>query len=676
VNASTANNVLEEQQQGLSKIADSVALPGSSQEVAAVAYSFSKLSPQLPEYSPVFAAVANGINSNTWRFSRLEAGLIGTALVDVQTNLDALPALVRPVLQNLHRADDDSKQVDQALTIDELRYLVHACTSLPRPGIKVEEVEVLATHTQRLIGSANFAKAAHLVVSWLRVRAPAEAKQHYLDALSVVCKRIASGERPTHPAHPLLISDMSSAIEALLTKEGHRDPPPITPPLVRDIVGALMQISRGLLSQVDTRPPKGEALNFVDWVSIVRLVVEFCDEHGSGANSEASRILPGWAAEALGFVVLRAHRPLAAKTAPDLESLLTALRLLRRYKANPAPDRSFFVWVAKQLALCRETARDSVTLAEIVGELVPQLPPSERARFARTLFTKAQDVLPLTVDRERTAMAAQDDQISMQQLLKTADSSAPLAGVATVAPLKAPAGAAPSPVSMRSPLPHSMSKTHAKVSNAKNSLWGRLSPARTSDLEISPEDLEHERMETVGSKQAKDLEHQRMETSEPKQAKDIAENRGDIPGTKSADIQLPDQDLRLYLKAALERVEMLEKKLEEQSSGLRGEVANLQSRVVAVEVKATAKCQRSPPDVSEAALMPQFPAMPQLADLDNIFPDTKPTQSTGVPARSTTLHLRRPFNFEELRRAESQSLQNTRLRVLVPPDPMHPFPRR
>ena len=48
----------------------------------------------------------------------------------------------------------------------------------------------------------------------------------------------------------------------------------------------------------------------------------------------AFRTLPKYAAETLGFAILRALRPLATRAPPDLESLLTALRLLRRYKVQ------------------------------------------------------------------------------------------------------------------------------------------------------------------------------------------------------------------------------------------------------------------------------------------------------------------------------------------------------
>jgi len=260
----------------------------------------------------------------------LEAGLIGTALVDVRVHLsDTLPAVVRPALQDLQEGGH------AAATIDELRYLLHACVHLPSPGIKLGEVEVLAALTQKLVAGANFAKTAHIAVNWLQIRAPAKAKQHHLDALGAACSRLLEfGEKPTHPAHPLLVSNLSSALASLLAREGQKDLPPITPPLVRDITGALVMMTRGLLSQAETRPTRGQALSFSDWVEIMRTVTDFCADHGS----DSSRSLPMWAAQALGFTARRAHKPLAQDVAPNLETLHTMLRLLRRYKAKPAPD--------------------------------------------------------------------------------------------------------------------------------------------------------------------------------------------------------------------------------------------------------------------------------------------------------------------------------------------------
>lgn len=664
--------------------ASSIAFPGSSQEVAAVVYSFSKLTPQMPEYAPVFAAVAKGIAQREWKFSRLEAGLIGTALVDVQLHVsNALPGVVRPILQDLHRTSEEENAgvYDQAVTIDELRYLVHACTCLPSPGIKVEEVEVLAAYTQRLIGSANFAKAAHLVVSWLQIRAPAKAKRHHLDALGAVCARI-SGERATHPAHPLLIARLGPALARLLAREAHRDPPAITPPLVREVVIALMQISRGMLTQADIRPPKGDALNFVDWVNIIQLVVAFCDEHGHETDPDTSRTLPGWAAEALGYVVLRAHRPLARRSPPDLDSLLTILQLLRRYKAKPAPDSAFFIWVAKQLAVHHQSADDSMVLAEIVGELVPQLPPAERVRFAKRLFQKPVEHMSTSTQSDSTIVS--EEPSSTRRLLQDPGTVVPTPGVTRVTPVSVSKGPSVARSSRKPSVSLNAMEMRTRSGDAQDRLWGKLGDV---PAESNVETTGHSR--TDSNEVAAPLTTMQSthpdETAAPAEEVDqmMDKNREpaeDIPITSRAHYQPPIQDLHAQLQAALKRVEALETKLEEQSAGLRDEVENLRSRTVAAEVKVDAM-PKNPPPLSEASAMPQLPSWPPAFFLPEetdrpVQPRTDLSNHGMSSSSRATLQLRKPFDFEQFRRAESQGLQNTRLRVLVPPDPMQPFPRK
>jgi len=551
----------------------------------------------------------------------------------------------------------------------------------------------LARCTQRLIGSANFAKAAHLVVSWLQIQAPPKAKGHHLDALQAVCARIC-GERATHPAHPVLIAKISPALATLLGHEGQRYSPPITPPLVRDIVGALVQISRGLLSQADTRPPKGEALNFVDWVDIAQLVTEFCDEHGTDTNPDASKSLPGWAAETLGFVALRAHRPFAKKHAPDLDSLLTILRLLRRYRAKPAPDKIFFVWVAKQLAGHHQSASDSVTLAEIVGELVPQLPPTERSRFARQLFAKAPDATPqittpIDVTTHVDPTAVQDRTVPLRRFLNDADSTP--TGVALVAPVSASTGSSLSQSSVRAPTPRRNMDARANTGAAQNRLWDRLSPASSSQVGFTLKEVPQLPEKPVGlhadevplSEEPASLAMDSSERvlAESTMGRDKVWTMGvDVEAVEQATaaavspplVQPPIDELRMRLEAALQRVEALEARLEEQSSGLRGEVEDLRSRTVATEVKVEAMPRHAP--MAEAAALPPFPSWPP-AFLPDVWPELPPQQRASVPPKST-LHVRRPFNFEEFRKSQSQGLQSERLRVLVPSDPMQPFPRK
>jgi hypothetical protein len=652
-----------------------VASPGSSREVAAVTYAFSKITPQLPEYTPVFAAVAIGVHCNSWVFNRLEAGLIGTALVDVGVHLsDALPAVVRPAIQLTGG--------DKAMTIDELRYLVHACTGLPSPGIKLEEVEMLAASTQRLIGEANFAKAAHLAVSWLQIRAPAKAKQQYLDALVAVCIRVC-GEKPTHPAHPVLIARISTVLGSLLAREGHRDPPPITPPLLRNITGALVQISRGLLSQGDGRRTKGQALDFADMVEIMHLVTDFCYDHGPGASAEASEMLPRWAAESLGFVIH--HRPLTRDAEPDLQSLLTLLRLLRRYEAKPAPEVENFVWIAKKLETHEHTANDSVLLAEIVGELVPQLPPAQRARFARKLFSKVQE-LPQESSTQSldVARAATYQSIATRQLFQDADSKH-MASVASVAVAGVARPTHKALASTRSPPTEDSASIRAVGEPSQFRLWDRLSPQGNVPTQNRQLSISHARMskypvEAAESNKVSEIEPRAVSELEQIEEDDIRINSQETVDHLQVRLEQALRRVAVLEEQALKRVAELEAKLEEQSSGLRDDLEDLRSRTKATEVKVE-NMPRDKIPATEASAMPGLPAMPDLLDWSSTF--TFPGSSTdaaqrqpGNSAGRATLHVRRPFDFDEFRRSQTQGLQNERLRVLVPPDPMCPLPRK
>jgi hypothetical protein len=466
-------------------------------------------------------------------------------------------------------------------------------------------------------------------------------------------------------------------------------------------MGALMQISRGLLSQAETRPPKGDALNFVDWVGISREAIDFCDEHGTGSSPETtSSTLPGWAAEVLGYTVVRAHRPFAKKHPPDLETLLTILRLLRRYRAYPIPDKVFFVWVAKQLAAHHQTASDSVTLAEIVGELVPQLPQAERAKFARKLFAKVHDAPAFnSTSNDVGVPRVQEEPVSVQQLLRDVGDM-PSTGVA-VAPASASSlnlRAPQSEAMVKPPKPSSLVGMPSKSGHAQNRLWDRLSlPSQPSRIVLAMEvpsasenaasEFIQEKLSSENAEDARQwyaqpttLASRQASKADEKPAERIA-GPDTIEEVPSQVAQPPVDELRVLLEAALKRVEALEEKLEEQSSGLRVEVENLRSRTAAAEVKVDAMPKHTQPIhtqpiseaasiISESAAMPQLPSWPP-----SFFLSDSDVQRPSMPQK-TTLHLRRPFNFEEFRRAETQGLQNSRVRVLVPPDPMQPFPRK
>lgn len=399
----------------------------SGREVASVVFSFSKILPQLPEYACVYQAVAQGVMAGAWTLSRLQAGLVGTALVDTGHHLnDALPTLLRPWLAEVVAEGGEGPS---EMVVDELRYLVHACHGLPESSrLRPEELEALASCTRRLAGSANFAKGAHLLVAWLQLEVPQTAKRAHLEALRVCCDQL-HGLEPHYPAHPMPQGGLAPSLGRLLARDQEcPHGPPLTPPLLRSLTHALVQISRGARWESVRR---SRSLCFDDWAEISRQVVGFCDAHQAemAANDDpraersgsCGRPLPGWAAHTLGHMFAEVYlQPSPGGAPPELDAMLQALRLLHHYRPYPAPRRQFFTWAASQVASHHRAARTDGApappgLAEVVGELVPRLPEAERARLAALLLearprgrSSAAVASPLAVPPASTEAAATD----------------------------------------------------------------------------------------------------------------------------------------------------------------------------------------------------------------------------------------------------------------------------
>jgi len=149
------------------------------------------------------------------------------------------------------------------------------------------------------------------------------------------------------------------------------------------------------------------------------------------------------------------------------------------------------------------------------------------------------------------------------------------------------------------------------------------------------------------------------------------------------------QELQAQLVQALDRVAALEAKLEQQAKlqedvkdvkDLREEVKGLRERSA---VRSPAADSKGLPEM----LRGWSPAF-SFPGSEDARPSATPASSaamssahhrplSGSPSSpSGTVYMRRPFNFEEFRRANSPGLQNERLRVLLPPDrvPMFPVP--
>jgi len=633
-------------------------------EVVAVVYSFSKIVPQSPEYLPIYAGVAHGIQQGAWKFSRLQAALVGTALADVGHHLaDALPAVLRPLLRGLCEDGSECSQVN----INELRYILHACVMLPRPGLAVEEMEALGSCTRRLAGEATFAAAAHLMVSWLQLRPPAAAKRVHQDALRALGSQLSS-LTPQNPAHPLPAAGLAPAIADLLARERERAPPPLTPPQLRDVVQSLVRISRGLRSEAACR---SRSLSVGDWTEIAWLVAEFCEAHGSASTAEdglaSTRPLPGWAAEVLGFVFSRAHQytPQGPPSA-DLDTVLSLLRLLRRYRPHSPPGRSFFTWAKQRLIEHYEAGRaDPAALAEAVSELVPRLPEDERSQLARILLRGA----PVLVGPRPPLLAEAAAQPTSSRLL-----SREAAARHQVAP-----GITLTDSPLRTAAPAVRHRATGK------GLWGLLAQdAPTPQLEVA--------REPAWERQAAAVEAESDAATVP-----FAAAGADVPHARTADVassptptarvpdeassptpttRVPDEagevagdvrELQRRLERALERVEALEQRVEESEQRREAE-------------------DSGPMDLMPGSSMGQGPAFSGW-EPTSLFPggmgtagslDTMPGTAGGGHGTSSAMYLHRPFNFEEFRRAESRRLQSERIRVLVPHDhfPMWPLHKK
>lgn len=652
----------------------------SSREVAAIVYAFSKLKPQLPEYAPVYAAVAEGVQRKTWALSRLQAGLIGTALADVRLHLaDTLPGVLRPTLRRL--AEEPESYAE--LTVDELRYLLHASAHLPSPGLTSQEVELLANCTQRLIGSANFARASHLAVAWLQLQPPPAAKEAHLGALYAASVQLRD-QKPSPCAHPLPAEGLAPSFERLLARERHQDPPPLTPPKLREIAFGLERLSGAVRADAGAHH---RALGFSDWARIAALIVEFCEGHGiTSLQAEkqvgAKGILPSWAAQTLGHAVSRARAEGVEGAAPvDLASLLTLLQLLRRYWPRPPPDERFFTWAARQLVLYREAAgeeADDEMLAKLVGELVPRLPEVERGQLARLLLARRPAGWHASSTRGPLLEAA--PAAAAAAAAETAGGAAPRLLLGARRPAEAQAWRPPD-VSLAGGGSPSRAAAPAEHKAAGQRLWGLLSERAQSRVSAAPAQVPglapvsaHAAAAlgapavAVAAVAAPGIEACEVApatlaavaapaaTAAPAEAAAVLAAEVAAPPSMPLPAVPPDvAELAARLEKALQRVEVLQARLEDREQR-----------------------QAQPPEQEPLANLQQE-ALASLAREHGGFPSALGATAVrpGVGGEAT-LHLHRPFNFEAFRRANSPRLQAERLRVLVPPDhfPLWPLPRK
>ncbi|CAK9034598.1 unnamed protein product [Durusdinium trenchii] len=580
----------------------------NAKEVTTAFYAFSKLSPQMPEYRAFYDAVADGLVERRWELEGMKAALIGTALADTETRLsDALPAVVKPVLRELA----ESQEARDAMGADELRFLIHAAVRLPE--LSALQVEALASCTEQLVGSTSFSVQAHLAVSWLRLKPPASAKGVHLDVLETCCKMLATHAKSHYPAHPLPREGLAPAIADLLAREAEKNAPPLTPPVLQNITKGLVQISWGLQRyQLGHNPSR--SLSIDDWAEIVDSLMTFCEGHLPKNRSTA----PLWAREALYHVLWRAQqRKRRSDEAPEhrtqLSSLRILLRLLKRHKPSPVADPEFFQWASRLVVLHQKdpkSSTDAVELMTLVSDLVPFLPEDQRSALARLVMTRTESP-EIATATARTASAS----IARRLLDVEAESDNGRA------------------VAVAGRVAWSSTKTRTTVAldAKKTRLWNLL--ATSPETVLTVQEPKEELVAESATLQAK-AEEQQPEIVAAERAAQVEEGSARAPPSATV------EELQQMLQGALQRVEALESRLQDQE------------RDVANKHQLDDACDKSSDESG--------------GWLTSIL--TAPVEQIQPSAAAMTLHLRRSFSFEDFRRSQSARLQSERLRVAVPPD--------
>lgn len=396
-----------------------------------------------------------------------------------------------------------------------------------------------------------------------------------------------------------------------------------------------------------------------DWAPIASAVVDFCEAHGT-AQPELANVpgtLPMWAAGVLGHMASRARQEGRDGAQPvDLTSLLTLLRLTRRYRPRPAPDSRFFTWVARQLVLHREAGLESEeVLAEAVSELVPRLPETERGQLARLLVASQRAVAQTATSplMEVGSSAAVDVSVSAK-FLKSASSQAQAtqSGV-KLAQARSSSDAWEAALAQRS------------LGKASGQLWGLLSEPSPSASSLPADGPARVPMQPLQVSAAAQTEQQQA-VLHVAAAPEVSDS---VQATAKPERDM--DELRIQLEQALDRVGKMEAKLE---ARLLSQESSPQSS------SSSSRQSRSEPEPDETMdLAPETPS--PFGGFAGSAPSLGSTAFHGGLAGTATssaqtaqLYLHRPFNFEAFRRANSQQWQAERHRVLVPPDHFPTFP--
>lgn len=612
----------------------------SAREVAAVAFAFSKMRPEVPAEMCVglFSAIADGIRAEEWPFTWGQETVLSVSFAEASVHEDLLPQLLQNTLRHITK-----------VTESELRYVVHAAAKLPSPGLNEQDAILVAQRIQEMIGSMSFGSGAHLLISWLKIRVTGEAREPYFEVLGTICSHLTAKElKPTRPTWPIPTGTLAYVLNEFVEAENkHNGEPLLSIPVFRQVVGALVRIQRG----------KNEKLDLEEWVSILQTVSDFCGAHGSAMaqmRADGTVVLPRWAHDVFSYICGAAYRDRLRET--GLDPLLQLLRLVGHHTLHRLQfhesHKVFLRWCAERLENHSDACDDPSARARILEVYLPLVSEEERQSFLhRTrnsdtrlkFFEKASQNLD-SIDLKETRVMLTSEPAVQQSSVSAA--------------LGFSAGMAP-PTTENAKINGSFSTARASSSAAAplhQRVWGMLGAAgpvigSTMAPHVVarngiPQGTGVQQVEIVSPTDAEPVvDNDSFETHESAEAlqalASVREMEASFRQALDASTRGPKEleHLRTELQRFSQRLEVLEKQLATQGSTARENVLISAVKGFAQEIMRSDMSQQS--DFTRKSNAKA----------------TMDASHTGSP---------RTFDFETWRKQQSGLLQQQRERVLIP----------
>lgn len=603
----------------------------SAREVAAVAFAFSKMRPEVPPEicAGLFSVIADGIRSEEWPFTWGQETVLSVAFAETSVHEELLPQLLEGTLRHIGK-----------VTESELRYVAHAAAKLPPPGLNEDDAVRVAQRIQEMIGSMSFGSGAHLLISWLRIRVTGEAREPYFESLQAICNHLmAKNQKPTRATWPLPIGTLATVLTDFVEAEnGHESKPLLTLPVFRQVLGALVRIQRG----------KNEHLDLREWVSILQTVSDFCGAHGSTVaqtRADGTVVLPRWAHDVFSYICGAAHRNRLSET--GLDPLLQLLKLVGHHTLHKLQfhesHKVFLDWCAERLENHPEACADPGARARILEAYLPLVGEEERRRFLLRMSNSAELLQGAShtskyLDADVSTVMLNQPPVVRQPPVRAA--------------LGFSAGVAPPTTEDAKIVGSSSAASSSPAAPLHQRVWGLLGaggPVAASSLGGSqliarnraPQEAAVTKVETVTTLEKEEA----AETLAAKEAREalasVRAKEAVFRQALNASAQGPKEfeHLRTELQRFSERLEVMEKNLASSSSTARENALISAVRGFAQEIV------RSEVQDSNGARISHAKA------------PTDASQSTSKL---------RTFDFESWRRQQSAELQQERERVLLP----------